>query len=77
MMKRMLLFVGVVLLSAGGVFATIFGTVRGIVHDPQHRPIAGATLKSNRRRPIGRSDADGPGWRIFLWRVPVGDYLVT
>ena len=22
--------------------ATVFGTVRGIVHDPQHRPVAGA-----------------------------------
>jgi len=24
--------------------ASIFGTVRGLVHDPQHRPIAGATV---------------------------------
>ena len=24
-------------------FATIFGTVRGIVHDPQHRPFKGRT----------------------------------
>ncbi len=24
--------------------ATIFGTVRGIVHDPQHRPVADATV---------------------------------
>ena len=30
------------------VRATIFGNIRGIVHDPQHRPIAGVeiTLKS-------------------------------
>ncbi len=25
-------------------FATVFATVHGIVHDPQHRPIAGATI---------------------------------
>jgi hypothetical protein len=25
--------------------ATIFGNVRGIVHDPQHRPVAGAMVK--------------------------------
>ena len=25
-------------------FATIFGSVRGVVHDPQHRPVPGATV---------------------------------
>ena len=25
-------------------FATIFGSVRGVVHDPQHRPIQGAHI---------------------------------
>src|ERR1019366_10769301 len=29
--------------GAGALHATIFGSVRGIVHDPQHRPIHGAT----------------------------------
>ncbi len=29
------------LVSLSGLHATVFGTVRGIVHDPQHRPIAG------------------------------------
>src|SRR5690349_6089362 len=32
------------LLSAVAVNAGIFGTVRGIVHDVQHRPISGAHL---------------------------------
>ena len=36
----------VLLVSAGAavVRADIFGAVRGIVHDPQHRPIAGAKV---------------------------------
>ena len=31
-------------LIAALAHASIFGTVRGLVHDPQHRPIAGATV---------------------------------
>ena len=26
----------------GAAFATVFGTVAGIVHDPQHRPVSGS-----------------------------------
>ncbi len=78
MMKRMLLFVGVVFLSAGGVFASIFGTVRGIVHDPQHRPIEGATVKlksaTSDWTQTMQSDQDGA---FVFTAVPVGDYLVT
>ncbi len=29
-------------LLATAAYATIFGSVRGVVHDPQHRPIQGA-----------------------------------
>jgi hypothetical protein len=78
MRKRVLLFVAVVFLSAGGVFATIFGTVRGIVHDPQHRPIEGATvtLKSATSdwTQTVQTDQDGS---FSIAAVPVGDYLVT
>src|SRR5260370_10593159 len=38
-MKRAFLFV-VFLFAALPAFATVFGTVRGIVHDPQHRPVS-------------------------------------
>ena len=27
------------------LLATIFGRIQGIVHDPQHRPVAGASVK--------------------------------
>ena len=42
------LFVSSLLLFVPLLRATIFSNIRGIVHDPQHRPIAGVevTLKS-------------------------------
>ncbi|MGD0133561.1 MAG: carboxypeptidase-like regulatory domain-containing protein, partial [Bryobacteraceae bacterium] len=27
------------------LLATIFGRIQGVVHDPQHRPVAGAAVK--------------------------------
>jgi len=49
-MKRAFLFV-VSLFIALPAFATVFGTVRGIVHDPQHRPVSGiqVVLKAKHR----------------------------
>ena len=77
-MKRVLPFALVVFLLAGGVFATIFGTVRGIVHDPQHRPIAGAAVKlksaTSDWTQTMKTDHDGA---FSFTAVPVGDYLVT
>src|SRR5690348_17127714 len=31
-------------LASPVAFATVFATVRGVVHDPQHRPISGAAV---------------------------------
>ena len=49
--------------------ATVFGSVRGIVHDPQHRPFADAASAAK----IGHfglvsDNADQPQWRIFIPR---------
>src|SRR5258705_1287980 len=40
-MRRTCLCLLFVLALAGASLATVFGTVRGIVHDPQHRPVSG------------------------------------
>src|SRR5713226_2323453 len=57
--------------------ATIFGTVRGIVHDPQHRPVADATVtlkaKSSEYTQTLQTDAEG-GFHFDA--VPVGEYVV-
>ncbi|HKW87273.1 MAG TPA: TonB-dependent receptor [Candidatus Acidoferrales bacterium] len=66
------------LLCAGIAFATIFGAVQGVVHDPQHRPIAGAAviLKSATSdwSRTTQSDQDG---EFRIEAVPLGAYIVT
>src|SRR5579863_4424422 len=59
-------------------FATIFGTVRGIVHDPQHRPIQGAhvVLKARNSEWTVTQDSDANG-EVEFNSVPIGDYTVT
>jgi Carboxypeptidase regulatory-like domain/TonB dependent receptor/TonB-dependent Receptor Plug Domain len=58
--------------------ATIFGTVRGVVHDPQHRPVAGASVKlksaTSEWTQSAQTDQDGA---FSFSAVPVGDYLVA
>ncbi|HEY1263753.1 MAG TPA: carboxypeptidase regulatory-like domain-containing protein, partial [Terriglobales bacterium] len=58
--------------------ATIFGTVRGLIHDPQHRPVRGAQVSIR---------ADGSNWSKTVFSddsgefsfeaVPLGEYKVT
>jgi len=66
------------LLSISAAQATIFGTVRGIVHDPQHRPVAGAQiiLKSETSDWSNTAKTDQDGQFEFT-AVPLGDYNVT
>jgi hypothetical protein len=58
--------------------ATIFGRVQGIVHDPQHRPIAGASVKlqaiTSDWSQTSPADANG---EFSFTAVPVGDYKIT
>ena len=58
--------------------ATIFGSVRGIVHDPQHRPVQGAMVmlraKTSDWSKSTETDADG---QFSLNAVPIGDYSVS
>ena len=63
---------------AGVALAVIFGTVRGIVHDPQHRPITGATveIKSTNSAWSRTMKTDDNGEFSFP-AVPLGDYVVT
>src|SRR5271169_5361687 len=58
--------------------ATIFGSVRGVVHDPQHRPIAGATviLKPMTSGWSQKLESDQDGEFIFS-AVAIGDYTIT
>jgi hypothetical protein len=78
MLQRIIVFVTVSFLFTSTAFATIFGAVRGVVHDPQHRPIAGASVKlksaTSDSTQTALTDQDGA---FSFSAVPVGDYLVT
>lgn len=62
-------------LAAGAI---IFGNVRGIVHDPQHRPIAGAKvmIHASGSSWFQESKTDDNGEFEFN-AVPLGDYVVA
>lgn len=70
----LLLFV----ISGSVLHATIFGKIQGIVHDPQHRPLAGATVKlqatTSDWSQTAQTDDNG---EFSFATVPVGDYKVT
>ncbi len=76
-MKRTFLF-AVFLFIALPVFATVFGTVRGIVHDPQHRPVQDVTvtLKAKASTYVQTAQTDANG-EFHFDAVPLGEYRVT
>jgi outer membrane cobalamin receptor len=76
-MKRAFLFV-VSLFIALPTFATVFGTVRGIVHDPQHRPVQDVTvtLKAKTSSYVQTAQTD-PNGEFHFDAVPLGEYRVT
>ena len=66
------------LLSNQAAHATIFGRVQGVVHDPQHRPVAGAVIVIHARHSdfavSARTRQDGD---FSLPAIPLGEYVVT
>src|SRR5712692_3416201 len=76
-MRRAFLF-AILLFAALPAFATVFGTVRGIVHDPQHRPIPDGTVvlmaKTSSCVQTAKTDANG---EFHFDAVPLGEYRVT
>ncbi len=78
-MRRLcLLVVSSLLLVVSISGATIFGTVRGLVHDPQHRPVADVQVvlkaKASAFALTARSDVNG---EFHFDSVPVAEYTVT
>jgi hypothetical protein len=65
-------------ISSLAAFANVYGAVRGIVHDPQHRPVEGAMVmlkaKSSDWGKTATTDATG---EFQFNAVPLGDYTVT
>jgi outer membrane cobalamin receptor len=76
-MQRVLNLFGALLFLGSAAFGTIFGTVRGIVHDPQHRPVTGANVvlkaKASVYSQTVQTDAEG---QFHFDAVPLGEYGV-
>ncbi|HVP51469.1 MAG TPA: TonB-dependent receptor [Terriglobales bacterium] len=69
---------GALLLLCAVAYATIFGTIRGLVHDPQHRPVQGAeiTLRSTTSEWAQVISSNERGEFQFD-AVPLGAYQVS
>src|SRR5260370_18386110 len=78
LMRRFLLCVLFVLPLAGVFLATVFGTVSGIVHDPQHRPVSGiqVVLKARASEFTLSARTDDAG-QFHFDAVPLGEYTVA
>jgi outer membrane receptor protein involved in Fe transport len=78
MLHRVFLISLFALFSSATLHATVFGSVRGIVHDPQHRPVPDieVALKSTTSEytQSTRSDANG---EFHFDAVPLGEYALT
>ena len=66
------------LLAAPTAFATVFGSVGGVIHDPQHRPVQNAMVmikaKSSDWSATVNSDVNG---NFAFNAVPLGEYDVS
>jgi hypothetical protein len=73
-----ILIVSALLLSSIAAFANVYGAIRGVVHDPQHRPVQDAMVmlkaKSSDLAKTTGTDANG---EFQINAVPLGDYTVT
>src|SRR5437899_490985 len=78
LMRRILWFVLSIFLFAGAGFATVFGAVRGIVHDPQHRPVSDipVVLKARASEFTLTTRTDDAG-QFHFDAVPLGEYTVA
>ena len=77
-MQRVFSSILFVLLLASAALATVFGAVRGIVHDPQHRPVPGVQVilkaKASDFALTTQTDANG---EFHFDAIPLGHYTVT
>ena len=63
---------------AASVAAAAVGTLRGVVHDPQHRPVPGATVTLASRHSDWHNTTVSDAAGEFLFKeVPIGDYILT
>jgi hypothetical protein len=78
MRKLVLLCLWSLLLGTTAAYATIFGQLHGVVHDPQHRPIAGAHVELQAATSAyTQSTVTNQDGSFTLSSIPLGDYVIT
>jgi hypothetical protein len=66
------------LLTCLAAFANIFGALRGVVHDPQHRPVEGAmVMLKSKTSDWGKSITTDSTGEFQFNGVPLGEYSVS
>jgi hypothetical protein len=76
-MRKFALFLPLLLLAAA-VHASIFSQLHGIVHDPQHRPIAGAHIQLRAENStFTQSTVTAQDGSFTIPSLPLGDYTLT
>src|SRR5712671_2099753 len=69
---------GGLLLLTAFAGATIFGSVRGLIHDPQHRPVYDAKVTIHATNSDWAQTATSDDQGAFQFdAVPIGEYQVT
>ncbi len=78
MRKTALFFLFFLLSSDPLLHAAIFSQLHGVVHDPQHRPIAGARISLEAASSTFTTTATtAPDGSFTLSSIPLGDYIIT
>ena len=77
-MRRALPLFAALFFLGSMALGTIFGTVRGVVHDPQHRPVSGATVTLQAKQSaFTQTFQTGDDGQFHFDAVPLGSYVVT
>ena len=76
-MSRTLARLGRILLLSASLSATIFSSITGLIHDPQHRPVQGAKLTVQAENSTWSQTVTSDGSGQFRFdNLPLGNYTV-
>jgi len=77
-MRLRILLLALCLITTVGGFAAVVGSVRGVIHDPQHRPVQNAMVMLKAKTSDWSTTADSDANGNFAFNaVPLGEYVVT